>query len=139
MRKQLKKLEFQRLTNWQLMAIGVLVYSASKAAAKFKTLGEMYTVWHILQLKDYLCFKSEKEKIFLSLKPSPIWCNMWSMMQRILFFDAKSLLEVWKIGLWVSNSSWMIYFFMNETKTPIKSLHMKSSRQKGKYPMSKHE
>ena len=49
-----------KLTNRQLMAILVLGYSTSKAAAKLKTWGKMYTLWHISQLKDYLCLKNEK-------------------------------------------------------------------------------
>ena len=91
-----------KLTNRQLRAIVVLRYSTSKAAAKLKTWGKMYTVWHISQLKDYLCFKS----------------------------------EIWSLGFKKSLND---LIFINETKTPIKLLHMKSSRQKRKYPKSKNE
>ena len=57
------------------MAIVVLGYLASKVVAYLKTWGKMYTVWHISQMKDYLCFKSEKGKIFFQKRKYPMSKN----------------------------------------------------------------
>ena len=109
-----------KLTNRQLGAIVVLGYSTSKAAAKLKTWGKMYTVWHISQLKDYLCLKNEKKKNISFIKTIPYMGQYVVYDAKNTIFCAKSLVEVWKIGLWVSKSPWMIYFFKKWDKDPHK-------------------